>query len=93
MGPVGERPVHVCLLRAEEFETPLRAGLLSGVRRAFAAAADRLPRARARAVARRRTGFRARLSDTRARTARRRAAGGSEGRPGVAVTKSPWQRL
>ncbi len=32
VGPVGERPVHVCLLRAEMFDGALQEGLLEGVK-------------------------------------------------------------
>jgi hypothetical protein len=32
VGPVGERPVHVCLLRAEIFDGALQEGLLEGVK-------------------------------------------------------------
>ncbi len=32
VGPVGERPLHVCLLRADTFDEEMRAGLIDGVK-------------------------------------------------------------
>ncbi len=32
VGPVGERPVHVCLLRAGTLDTDMREGLIDGVK-------------------------------------------------------------
>jgi hypothetical protein len=32
VGPVGERPLHACLLRAGALNTEMRAGLIDGVK-------------------------------------------------------------
>ena len=32
VGPVGERPLHVCFLRAGALDTEMRAGLIDGVK-------------------------------------------------------------